>query len=333
MDMNNDINRISEEELDQLMADVLSGNADPEQEVRLSAWIAADPAHAQEYELFKSYWNAELSGCFEIDAERQMAKLIKRVDADARRRHIFSVRNLWMAASVAVALVLGGLLGWNLNQTEVIESKQISLITGESISTFHLPDGSEVHLNKNSRLDYNGSFGKGIRKVHLSGEGYFEVKRMEDCRFVVDLDGASVTVKGTSFNAFNDENSGMKGAALVSGSIEFTSRSQSVQLTPSRQALYDSVNNELTISVFDPSIVTDWKDMLFRYKSLTMAELADRIMDTYGINIVLVQDMTDDRYSGAIDVTLPVSSVMDLITMQTGTTWMKKNGVYYISMD
>ena len=333
MEKNKDIIKISEEDLDQLMADILSGNSTSAQEEELEEWIAADASHAEEYDQVKSFWNADMSDRFEVNAEKELAKLMKRVDASTRRKNIFSARNIWISLTVAAALVVGVVMGWSFKQTEVIESKQYSLITGESISTFRLPDGSVVHLNKNSRLDYNGSFGKGIRKVQLTGEGYFDVKRMEDCRFVVDLDGANITVKGTSFNAFNNEDSGLKGAALVSGSIEFTSQSQSVMLTPSRQALYDSVNNELTISVFDPALVTDWKDMLFRYKSLTISELADQVMEVYGIKVVLVQDMPGDKYSGAIDITLPANNVMDLISMQTGTKWMKKNGVYYISAE
>ena len=202
MEKNKDIIKISEEDLDQLIADVLSGNSTSAQEEELEEWIAADASHAEEYDQVKSFWNADMSDRFEVNAEKELAKLMKRVDASTRRKNIFSARNVWISLTVAAALVVGVVMGWNFKQTEVIESKQYSLITGESISTFRLPDGSVVHLNKNSRLDYNGSFGKGIRKVQLTGEGYFDVKRMEDCRFVVDLDGANITVKGTSFNAF-----------------------------------------------------------------------------------------------------------------------------------
>ena len=326
-----DINTISQEELDALIADVLSGNYTQQEYDTLSKWRSLDQTNEEHFQLVKSYWDADMSDRFNIDAQKEFNKLIKRIDKSNKRKNIFSARNIWMTTAVAASLVVGLICGWAFKGNEVITSSQYTYMTGESISKFTLPDGSVVHLNKNSRLDYNGSFAKDGRRVHLQGEGYFDVKRMADCKFVVDLDGASVTVKGTSFNAFNNEESGVKGAALVSGSIQFESKSQIVQLTPSRQATYDSINNELTISVFDPAIVTDWKDKLFRYKSLTMTELVEQIKDVYDMEIVVVGEMSKEKYSGALDVGLPIISVVDLIASQTNTTWTKRNGVYYIS--
>jgi ferric-dicitrate binding protein FerR (iron transport regulator) len=43
-----------------------------------------------------------------------------------------------------------------------------------------LPDGSLVRLNAGSTLDYSFDRKKRIRKLHLRGEGFFDVAR-SDC--------------------------------------------------------------------------------------------------------------------------------------------------------
>src|ERR1700738_195757 len=41
--------------------------------------------------------------------------------------------------------------------------------------TFHLPDGSTVILNADSKLGYPAAFTGNIREVYLTGEGYFDI--------------------------------------------------------------------------------------------------------------------------------------------------------------
>ena len=327
-----DINRISEEELDALMADVLAGDYTQEEYDLLSAWIAADPAHAEEFNQVKSFWNADVSDHFVVDTNKELNKLMKRVQNSDKKRPVVFMKNLWIASALAASLLIGAVLGWSLSSEEPAVLEQYTCMTGKSISTFNLPDGTTVHLNKDSRLEYDETFGQEERKVRLEGEAYFDVTRMEDCSFIVDLDGASITVKGTSFDAFNNGTTGIKGAALVSGSVDFQTESQYLRLTPSRQVLYDVENNELTVSKFDPSLVTAWKDRLFRYKSLTIYELAEKLMEEYDMNIVFEEEFSgEEKYSGTLDVGLPPSSVLDLMSMQVGAFWTKRGDIYYIS--
>ena len=91
-------------------------------------------------------------------------------------------------------------------------------------------------------------------------------------------------------------------------------------------------NNDLTVSEFDPSLVTAWKDNLFRYKSLTINELMDSVAEEFGVNVVIEADaFPDERYSGTLDLSLPPANVMDLITMQADATWTKSGDIYYIT--
>ncbi|MFD2565103.1 FecR family protein [Aquimarina rubra] len=68
---------------------------------------------------------------------------------------------------------------------------------GEQI-TLELLDGSEVILNSKSELSFKKSDWKDTRKVTLTGEAFFKVKKGSD--FIVQTASGSVEVLGTQFN-------------------------------------------------------------------------------------------------------------------------------------
>ena len=332
MDENNNIKAAQQPDIDALMAKVLCGDCTPQEYDCFSSWLAADESNRAEFHKVRSYWNADISDRFDIDTGKELERLMKRVRSSrsSKRKSFFNY--IVKASVIAAVLSIGVFAGWSLAQNTKEISHQYSLVTGDSISSFVLPDGSKIHLNKDSRLDYSASFGQKERRVHLVGEAYFEVERMEDCLFVVDLDGAGITVKGTTFDAFNYKSGGVKGAALVSGMIEFNSGSQNIVLSPSKKVVFDSKVNNLTVSEFEPALLTAWKDRLFRYKSLNIYELSERLMDVYGICVVPQAGVFDDaRYSGALDTGLPASQIMDIIAAQTGAEWKKVNDIYHLT--
>lgn len=95
--------------------------------------------------------------------------------------------------------------------------KGLAFITGSSISSFELPDGSRITLDKESRLEYDGDFGRDERNVRLVGKGFFEVEKMPDKRFVVEMGDVQVSVLGTTFDASNRTEEGIVSASLVEG--------------------------------------------------------------------------------------------------------------------
>lgn len=324
-----EIRRLSEEQLDVLITKILTGNYTQEEYDVFSTWISESSENAQEFSQIKSFWNANVTDRFDVLPSKGLDKLMKRVNKSESKN--LRINAFLKPVIVAATLFIGIFLGMRFsNKTdEVIQN--YSFITGESISTFTLPDGSVVHLNRDSRLDYNSNFGLKNREVRLLGEAYFDVTSKENCKFIVDLEGANIVVKGTSFDAYNYGTTGLKGAALVSGKIEFKVNSQSLQLTPARQIIYDSETNELKINEFDRTLVTAWKDRLFRYKSLSFNELVEAVQREYNINIVLrADDFGDETYSGALDVGMPANGVLDIITQQADAVWRQRGDVYYV---
>ena len=233
-------------------------------------------------------------------------------------------------ASMASMLAVGLFCGWALSGPRAAE--RFAFITGSSISSFELPDGSRITLDKESRLEYDGDFGRDERNVRLVGKGFFEVEKMPDKRFVVEMGDVQVSVLGTTFDASNRTEEGIVSASLVEGSVAFRAGNQNLRLTPSRRAVYHVGSGEITVSEFDPEITTAWKDNLFRYKSLTLEEVLEQLSARYDVRIITdAGDVGRTRFSGALETRLSVEQALDIVSRQTGMEWSKLDNVYFVT--
>lgn len=105
-----------------------------------------------------------------------------------------------------------------LREEEIIYNTVITPRGTEYLLT--LSDGSRVWLNSDSRLKFPVKFSKGMRRVELVGEGYFEVAKDTSSPFIVNSGKLEIKVTGTSFNiaAYPDEK--IVQTTLVSGSVD-----------------------------------------------------------------------------------------------------------------
>lgn len=301
----------------------------------LAAWRAADPAHEAQYARLRSYWNARVSSTVIIDPQREFRKLQQRIDGEqtpprtVRKR--LPATHLKRYATMAAMLAAGLFGGWMLSGVHS-GNQRYTFLTSESVSSFELPDGSRITLNRESRLDYDSRYGRSERRVQLVGEGYFEVRKQADRRFVVEMGDVEVAVLGTTFDAGNRPEEGLISAALVEGSVEFRAGNQNLRLTPSRRAVYDVGSGEITVSAFDPEITTAWKDNLFRYKSLTLEEIMELLSARYDVRIIVdASDYGQVRFSGALERDLSIEQVLGIVSRQAGIRWSRHDGVYFIA--
>ena len=313
-----DIRTLSEKELNARLVRDLTEVCPAGEREALAAWRAADPAHEEEYARIRSYWNARVTTTRSIDPEREFRKLQRRIAAgsESRRSGMLRLRATRMGryASMAAMLAVGLFCGWALSGPRAAE--RFAFITGSSISSFELPDGSRITLDKESRLEYDGDFGRDERNVRLVGKGFFEV----------------VSVLRTTFDASNRTEVCIVSASLVEGSVAFRAGNQNLRLTPSRRAVYHVGSGEITVSEFDPEITTAWKDNLFRYKSLTLEEVLEQLSARYDVRIITdAGDVGRTRFSGALETRLSVEQALDIVSRQTGMEWSKLDNVYFVT--
>lgn len=140
----------------------------------------------------------------------------------------FYRRRVFIAVAAAVTGILFFITVLNRGEHHKKASPAFSEIATKkgSKSNIKLPDGTQVWLNADSKLTYNGNFSGLTREVTLSGEAYFDVAHDSLHPFIIHTGKANIRVLGTAFNVRNYPQDKSLEATLMRGKIEisFTDR-------------------------------------------------------------------------------------------------------------
>ena len=175
-------------------------------------------------------------------------------------------------------------------------------------SKITLPDSTYVWLNSGSRLMVDGSFGERQRRVKLSGEAYFEVRRNELRPFIVDASGMDITVLGTSFNISAYPDSDMIETVLVEGAIEVDTKkdikgNSKITLVPAQKLALNRHNDEIILEDnVESDLYTAWKDNRLIYQDTPMEDVAKSLERWFNVEIMLHDgELKSHTYSGTFD--------------------------------
>jgi transmembrane sensor len=193
---------------EQLLYQYLLGNADEESRVIVEAWLKADSRNRHTLDRIESLWleTGKLSPApVAVDVNAAWLRMSEKISkhAQTERPYHENGKTFWMlpyrylAGAAAMVILLVGI--YSIYRLVGKPQKQIELASGTVVIHQTLPDGSQVSLNKNSKLIFPVEFKKGNREVILMGEAFFEVRHDEAHPFIVHTGPAGIRVLGTSF--------------------------------------------------------------------------------------------------------------------------------------
>jgi ferric-dicitrate binding protein FerR (iron transport regulator) len=211
----------------------------------------------------------------------------------------------WAAAAalVGVAAGAGGRLYWQHAQpgasaTQAVAATApaaapVQYATGNGQTReVQLPDGSTVTLNANSTLRYAANWSPAApREVWLNGEAYFSVKHLPNHqRFRVHTSGNfNVEVLGTKFTVYRRHE--QERVVLLSGKVrvDFHDRSQPDVILKPGELLQtaDTTPKQVVHKAVRAPAYAAWKDSRLVLDDLPITELATRLHDTYGVEVVV----------------------------------------------
>lgn len=173
--------------------------------LRFGDWLDQSELNRQEYEKASLAWIAlEDMDPAQFDAPQSQGFFSK---APQWMLH----RPVWAVGAVAAA-VLFIFIAFNPSPYQV----KYQTVVGER-RTISLPEGSQITLNTNTRLEV--VFNQGTRQVWLkSGEAFFDVSPDANRPFTVKTDGGEVSVLGTRFNLRLDGQ--QASVALIEGRLK-----------------------------------------------------------------------------------------------------------------
>ena len=238
------------------------------------------------------------------------------------KRKIFRSKALkyCIAAAAAAALFLTGAATSEL----VTEKRQetVLMASSENISSYTLPDGSKVWLNKNSWLAYNQKFGKRTRQVTLKGEGYFEVNRDERRPFIVKMqNNLDIKVLGTTFNACNYPSLNKAEVILRSGSVQVSDngRNEYVILKPNQKFTWNEGSAE--ISSVNAMNCCRWFEHRLVFDNVKLKDILENLSHKYQTEISLNVGNLADKHMSMTIRDESVEDILDILTTLLPIRW------------
>lgn len=253
----------------------------------------------------------------EVDFEKMYSKISGHVKACERKQIISTVfirKFQKIAAVLIIPFVIGTSVFLYYSQKSNRElSSELTAITNYDVNKVFplnleyvsppgarlkilLTDSTEVCLNGNSKLYVSRDFGRKERRVKLDGEAYFDVRRNENQKFVVDAGAIDVIALGTSFYVQAYPSEKTIEAVLLSGKVAIELNKSSdkqdtspqIILQPNQKYTYvkDSNNEKLSKNI-ETKRYKAWTDGELIFENDTIEEIIRRLEHFYNVKIIV----------------------------------------------
>lgn len=191
-----------------------------------------------------------------------------------------------------------------------------------------LADGSKVYLNSESRLVFPSRFEQDTRRVELTGEAYFEVKK-DRKPFIVETADMQIEVLGTSFNVNAYENNASAHTTLVEGSVQvhIPQNPESYLLTPENNLQLDKASHEISIRKVNTDLYTAWVKGEFAFRNQPLGEIITQLQRWYDFEIVYTDPAIQTmRFTGSAEKARPLDYLLNQIQSVTSVKYKKEEG-------
>lgn len=288
------------------------------------------------------YWKElkEMNSEKEIDVDRAWNKVYSRLNENGLinktpvvRRSLIRTSYFRIAATVLLLLGIGSLI-IILNSRGVIGSGTISATTeNQKNLQVTLPDGSNVILNRNTRLTYRKNFGRNGRNVSLTGEAFFEITPDKENPFIIDAGKARVKVVGTSFNVNTNNSDSAVEVFVKTGTVMVSDikGTRSMTLDPGYVGTMNSESSEKRLN--DDQNYMAWNNGILIYDRQTLEVVFRDLKKVYNMDIV-ADDSKILEYTWSTNGPLDNETRETIIRLICGSfnlSYTKDGNVYHLA--
>ncbi|HEX7367217.1 MAG TPA: FecR domain-containing protein [Pelobium sp.] len=163
-----------------------------------------------------------------------------------------------------------------------------------------LGDGTKVTLNANSTISFPKEFAKDKRVVNLNGEAFFEVTKNKHRPFLVKTGSLTTKVLGTKFNVNTHLQNSAIQIALLEGKVSLSTddKAGEILLKPLETVVFEAQEGRFSKSAFSSRELTAWKDGMLIFKNASFDDVAKKIYNFYGINLINNNKSNKWSYTG-----------------------------------
>ncbi|MCK4879801.1 MAG: FecR domain-containing protein [Bacteroidales bacterium] len=281
-----------------LVTRYLSGELSPEELSGFQEVLRKDPGKQELLDEFRKIWDSTGAVSTEerYDLEREWALMQEKLPGFKNESGFGKTSGgggrslLYYSYRIAAVFVVGLMLTLSWFYVTRMAGMERVVAENEPVEVI-LDDGTEVIVNRHSRLRYSRKFDQQERKVYLTGEAWFDVTRDASKPFVIDAGAALVEVLGTSFNVNAYKENPTVEITVESGMVALSAKQDTKDLIVMKAGsggTYHKSQRELKlIPSSDPNSIS-WKTRELFFEGSTLREVADLVNRVYGVNIVIM---------------------------------------------
>lgn len=288
--------KLSDDELQLLLARYLSGElSDSEKEV-LNLWIKDSPENEAAFSEYLSSWES-VSLLQEMEQFNSFDAL-KKIDAQLVRNQPLSWWTIMQRVAAILLiplLVYSGYVTFGKRSIKMIDSPVVmQKITSKPgmVTQFTIADGTKIWLNSGSELIFPMNFTGKEREVQLKGEAFFEVAENENQPFIVKANNLNIEVLGTSFNVLSYDTDSHAEVVLVKGKVALTSEQHGRVndhgfLHPNQKAEFDRETLHLVKESVNVEKYIAWREGYLVFRDDNMEEVVKKLSRWFNVEISL----------------------------------------------
>jgi transmembrane sensor len=285
------------EHIDDLLGKYLAGEASVSEQTIVSRWIEESEDNRKYFGQLKKIF--EGAGAVSTWNDYNTDLAWNKVKANLRKGNgkvvpmVEPKRSLAQWWKMAAAILIFLSVGLYLYRSAQNPLPPVEVIARAHAFSDTLPDGTDVFLNKKTKLVYAFDEKKKLHDVKLQGEAYFNIKHKAKEDFIIKTGEVFIRDIGTSFNVKAYPESDVIEVLVEEGEIVFyTADNPGIHLKTSGKGVYNKKTKEFTIDQPDPNI-TAYKTKFFVFTATTLKEAVAALNDVYEVPIIIDQNLNN----------------------------------------
>lgn len=280
-----------------LLHKYLNGTATPEEIITLEV----DPTYSSYIKIANTAESFETPMFREEDNFNAIASKL----ADPSKvRPIRSLKVIYRVAAAVIILFVGYLF---ISGNETTISTQIA-----EKKEFMLPDASQVHLNSQSQISFDGNKWNQKRSLKLEGEAFFKVHKGK--LFIVNTSQGFVQVLGTRFNVFSRDS--LFSIKCYEGLVSVSYSDTTVQVPAGTMIEIRNQNRieKSKIATASPN----WIANESTFQNVSLSLVLEELKRQYPINLIS-QNIVDKNFTGSFthkDLNVALRSICDPLQLE-----------------
>lgn len=271
----------------------------------------SDPVDQEIIDLYELTQPVDLE---EVDVNQAWTKFSSSLSKNETPTKVVFWQSLMkIAAAVIIVAGIGFVTYSSLNTQDMGDQAAMIEVKAEVVrKNVALPDGTQVWMKEGSVLSYPESFGN-KRNVQFVGEGFFEVAKDPNRRFIITTPLTQVEVLGTAFN-LNTANETCTKVTVTEGIVSFTAKKQQIKIIAGQEGVFAKETETVSLNQNPDVNAMSWKTGRFVFDNTELSKVIDYLNIYYEEEIKIDNQMSACKVTGTFDK-LPLKELLQEISI------------------